>query len=185
MIFECISDDIPYIWRYTSPNENFLWKVSLKIPNSEFILKTLTHEIIIWQFPYQTLYQPETPISAHRLKAWGLIWVKGWYRTRYENCHIINYLAYYKNLSWMWGWDRKILLSDDKRWSWGTDFSIPSWHKLWILSFLFFLLARLHANHLILYWKTSKNPDYAEMPHTSDMVPSLSSQIDMWPVCGC
>ena len=45
----------------------------------------------------------------------------------------------YKNLSWVWGWDRKIcpedhrlasrgLPSDDKRWSWGTDFSIPSLH---------------------------------------------------------
>ena len=45
----------------------------------------------------------------------------------------------YKNLSWVWGWDRKIcpedhclasrgLPSDDKQWWWETNFCIPSLH---------------------------------------------------------
>ena len=66
----------------------------------------------------------------------------------------------YKNLSWVWGWDRKIcpedhrmasrgLPSDGNWWSRGTDFSIPTSHELWIL----FL-----AHHLIPYlsWKNLK-----------------------------
>ena len=41
---------------------------------------------------HHTPYQLETTISAWGPKAWGLIWVEGWYGVRYENSHTTDYL---------------------------------------------------------------------------------------------
>ena len=58
---------------------------------------------------------------------WWIKWLYKWWKS-----------VLYKNPSWVWGLDRKIrpkdyeawrVMSDDKRWSRGTDFSIPSSHK--------------------------------------------------------
>ena len=113
----------------------------------------------------------------------------GWNSTK---CQI--YAEDYKNLSWVWEWDRKIcpenhrlalwgLPSDDNQWSLGTDFSIPSAHKLWI----FFL-----AHHFIphLYWKNLKKTsrkswiswDATWWRHFNI---TMMPRIDLRPVWGC
>ena len=82
-------------------------------------------------------------------------------------------VLYYKNRSWMWGWDKGIcpedhrlasrgLPSDDKRWSRGTEFLF---HPHTNNGFLFLLTTK----YRISYWKSMKrlpeNPEYAEMRH--------------------
>ena len=87
----------------------------------------------------------------------------------------------YKNLSWVWRWDRKIcaedhqlasqgLPSDYKRWSRGTDFSIPSPHKLRILFLAHHLIPQfIFEKHVK---KNPENHENAEMWH-SDVIITL------------
>ena len=80
---------------------------------------------------------------------------------------------YFKNPSWVWGRDRIIcpedhrlasqgLPSDDKRWSWGTDFSVPTSQEKW-----FFFLVPLNTSFNIRKtWKRLPgNPTRTEMWH--------------------
>ena len=98
---------------------------------------------------------------------------------------------YYKNSSWVWGWDRKIcpkdhrlasrgLPNDDKWWSGGTDFSNTSSHEFWIL-----FLAHHWTPHFIL--EKHENTSRRSLIHWDV---TWTSRIDMRPVnvgltCSC